>query len=168
MAGPARRREELEGLLEGIRHRLRQRPQPPPAGLATRLDEGEQALGAGDLLTAERALVEVDERLDQEEEEVELTEIPRGLVDYEPIGSRGAPVSREEDSVANRILLVQRLLDIRRAQGYEVAGLVAQLGRADEAYSAGDRIEARRLCDEVHSQLDEMGRRRPDIEPMDS
>lgn len=86
--------------------------------------------------------------------EGEVTEWPRGLVDYVPSGAPDAPPSPEEDRDLNRLRLASRLLGFARAKGLPVERAVARLHRADRAFRAGDRATARRLVDEVLSEVE--------------
>ena len=119
-----------------------------------RLREGEAAIGRGDLASAERLLVGLDEAIDGTREEPELHEFPRDLIGYVPTGERGAPTPEEEEPLSNRLLLVGRLVEVRRSEGRRVDGWVATLSAAREALRAGDRATARRLCDEVHARVE--------------
>ena len=150
------RREEVEGFLAGVVERLaeRRRAGTPRPELETRVEAARQELGRGGVRAAETALLDVDRLLDEDEEESELTEFPRGLVGYTPVGDRGRPPRDDEDPVANRLRLVERLLDVRRRAGHDVAAPLARLREAFAALRAGDRARARALGDEVHAVLD--------------
>lgn len=146
--GPPRR-DELEGFLEGVRLRLVELPAEARAPAKQRLAEAERLLQAGALRDAEAALSALDAELDARQEEPELAEFPRGLVSYVPLGDRGTPTPEDDEPIANRIRLVSRLIEVRRAEGRDVAGWVAALTEARAAYAAGDRAAARRRCDAV-------------------
>jgi hypothetical protein len=152
----AARRDELEGFLEGVATRLHLRakegrPEPEAQELLAR---ARRALDSGSLADAESHLVAASRRLDAGESELELSERPRGLVDYVPRGDRGRPPERGEEPLSNRLLIVQRLYSVVAASGRPVGNLATTLARAERAYVAGDRGLARRLCDEVHAELD--------------
>jgi hypothetical protein len=159
--GVERSPEELNGYLSGLRYRLGRvsPPEPLRASLATLLTGAEAALGSGRLAEAERALLEAEARLDDLDEETELVEFPRGLVGYVSRGPRGAAPPREEEPLANRMLLVERLWHVRRADGYSVESLLPALREAEAAYRDGDRERARRLIDRVHAALESLGER---------
>ncbi|MGI0131573.1 MAG: hypothetical protein ACREDK_00515 [Thermoplasmata archaeon] len=148
--------DELDGLLEGLR-----------ALAATRRREGRADASAEKLLVraadalhhhrdpeAETFLLTAERILREQSPEVELLEFPRGLVGYVPSGERGAPPQRDEEQLSNRLLLVQRLLAVRRAEGASLDDLVERLNEAEAAYRKGDRSTARRLVDAVHDRLD--------------
>lgn len=90
--------------------------------------------------------------------EGEVTEWPRGLVDYTPTGPVGAPPSQDEDRDRNRLRLAARLLGLARAQGRPVDDLVSRLHEADRALRAGDRQTGRRMVDDVIAQLERIDR----------
>jgi hypothetical protein len=88
--------------------------------------------------------------------EGEVTEWPRGLVDYLPSGApEGAP-SSEEDRDLNRLRLASRLLGFARAHGHSVEGAVARLREADRAFREGDRAKGRRITDDVLSEVEKV------------
>ncbi len=148
--------EEVEGFLAGVDERLKERRRAGNAEteLEARWTRARDLVARGALRDAETELLTIDARLDEREEESELTEFPRGLVGYVPAGERGRPPTDEEDPVANRLRLIERLLDVRRHEGRDVGPLVARLAAAFTALRAGDRGLARRLGDEVHAALD--------------
>ncbi len=148
--------EEVEGFLAGVTERLRDRRRAgaPDPELESRLDSARALIARGSLRAAETQLLSIDRRLDEGEEESELTEFPRGLVGYVPTGGRGRPAGDEEDPVANRLRLIERLLEVRRREGRDVAPWVRTLREAFQALRAGDRGRARRLGNEVHAALD--------------
>jgi len=86
--------------------------------------------------------------------EGEVTEWPRGLVDYTPSGAPDASPSPEEDRDRNRLRIAVRLLGFARAKGLEVDAWVRRLREADRALRAGDRATGRRLVDEVTSEVE--------------
>lgn len=88
--------------------------------------------------------------------EGEVTEWPRGLVDYTPTGAPDATPSPEEDRDQNRMRIAARLLGFARARGFEVDDAVRRLRDADRALRAGDRAKGRRLVDEVTSEVESL------------
>ena len=156
---------EVEGFLEGVRHRLRSRRE---AGLAVpdlerRLVSAEASLSASDLTRTERILLEISGRLDEDEEEPELSEFPRGLIAYDAGTDRGVPTPEEEEPIANRLRIVDRLLAVAAAEGLAVDELRTLLGRARGAYDGGDRRQAKELGEQVLALLDERRRSREPI-----
>jgi hypothetical protein len=142
-----------------LRHRLRTGgfPQAVVDEVVELLSQAETALGERRLPDSEGALLGAESRLDRLEEETELTEFPRGLVEYVARGPRGSPPPREEEPLANRMLIVERLWEVRRADGFPVEPLLKDLRDAERAYGAGDRGLARRLVDRVHTALEAFG-----------
>ncbi len=147
---------EVEGFLEGVRHRLKRRREAgtPDVDAERLFEEAQAATRRGDWPLAEERLHAADARLDAAEPERALSEWPRGLVGYVPRGEVGVPPEREEEPIANRLLLVHRLLEVRRSEGWNVEALYRLLAAAEEAYRAGDRARARALGDEVHRRLE--------------
>jgi hypothetical protein len=86
--------------------------------------------------------------------EGEVTEWPRGLVDYVAKGPDDRDPSLEEDRTLNRLRLAGRLLSILRSEGREVSREVRELHVAEEAFRSGDRGRAGRLVDELLGALD--------------
>ncbi len=86
--------------------------------------------------------------------EGEVTQWPRGLVDYTPTGGAEQTPSPEEDRDLNRLRLASRLLGFARAQGHSVDGAVIRLHRADRAFREGDRESGRRIVDEVIAEVE--------------
>ena len=86
--------------------------------------------------------------------EGEVTEWPRGLVDYTPTGEPDATPSPEEDRDQNRLRIASRLLGFARAKGLDVDAAVRRLREADRAFRAGDRATGRRLVDEVTTEVE--------------
>jgi len=153
------RAEELEGFLAGLEFdlaRLRREGTPDPTS-ERRLAQARRHLEKGELKEAERELQRIDERRRRRRSEVELIEIPRDLVSYVPKGERGSPPDRSEDPLANRLVLLGRLLRVRAAHGIDVESLIPELQAAEEAYRRGDRAKARSLADDVHAQLEDLG-----------
>ncbi|MGA8425453.1 MAG: hypothetical protein WB778_05525 [Thermoplasmata archaeon] len=151
-------RAELEGFAAGLRlqlDRLGQDGQPSIEG--ERLwSEARAHLTDGRLTEAQGIFLQLDRSLAAAQQPQEMTDRPRGLIAYRPRGTVGVPPPREEEPVANRLLLVQRLWEIRRSQGRPVEGLLPQLHAAEQAYQAGDRQRTRQLVDEVLSALETM------------
>jgi hypothetical protein len=154
-------RDEIEGFLEGVTLRLDQSPREEQARHRAALTEAQHLLHRGRLVEAEALLVAVDAALESAEGEPELSEFPRGLVGYVPTGDRGHPTPEDEEPTANRIRLVARLIEVRRADGREVEGWVAALRAAQGAYAEGDRPRARRLCDAVLREVESIAGPRP-------
>ena len=88
--------------------------------------------------------------------EGEVTEWPRGLVDYTPTGAPESTPSPEEDRDQNRLRIAARLLGFARAKGLEVDDAVRRLRDAERAFRAGDRTRGRRLVDEVTSEVESL------------
>jgi hypothetical protein len=148
------RRDEVEGFLDGVTHRLDHAPPEQQQLHAAALASAQGLLARGRLAEAESALVAIDRALQRAEGEPELSEFPRGLVGYVPTGDRGHPTPDDEEPTANRIRLVARLIEVRRSEGRDVEPWVAALRTAQSAYADGDRPRARRLCDAVLSEVE--------------
>lgn len=148
---------DLSGFLEGVRHRLHERRRlgTPLPELEQRLASAEAAIAAGRFVEAEATLLVVSEHLDRGELEPELSEFPRGLVGYDAGADRGVRTPEEEEPVANRLTLVERLLTVAAADGVEVADLRATLVAARAEYAGGDRKRAKELGEKVLTELDE-------------
>ena len=155
-------RDELEGFAEGIRFALgrSRREGTPLEELERSLRDADQLLRSGKLGGARSVLLRIDQELRSRRTESEMTDRPRGLVSYQTIGPRGDPPTADEDQVANRLLLVQRLVQLRQHQGHDVRTLLPTLNEAETAYRAGDRARCRRLTDEAHDALEGMDRAR--------
>jgi hypothetical protein len=87
--------------------------------------------------------------------EGEVTQWPRGLVDYVPKGSPDAAPSPEEDRTRNRLLLAARLLSLLRSKGENVDREVGELSRAERANASGDRQRATEWVEQLLGRLDE-------------
>ena len=87
--------------------------------------------------------------------EGEVTQWPRGLVDYTSKGSPDETPSPEEDRTGNRIRLAARLLSLLQSQGRDVHRELEDLTRTERAYGAGRTEEATRRVEEL---LGELGR----------
>jgi hypothetical protein len=88
--------------------------------------------------------------------EGEVTEWPRGLVDYLPSGAPDSLPSPEEDRDLNRMRLAARLLGLAHADGHPVEAAVRRLHDADRAFRAGDRPNGRRIVDEVLTEVERL------------
>ncbi|MFZ0699853.1 MAG: hypothetical protein WAN74_06685 [Thermoplasmata archaeon] len=88
--------------------------------------------------------------------EGEISQWPRGLVEYVTRGpaDEGVP-SEEEDRTAQRLHLASRLIAVLRARGVDVAPYVDRLRNADRVHRAGDRDKASRLVDDLIGALGE-------------
>ena len=86
--------------------------------------------------------------------EGEVTQWPRGLVDYTPTGRPEQTPSPEEDRDLNRLRLASRLLGFARANGHTVDAAIARLHRADRAFREGDREEGRRIVEDVITEVE--------------
>jgi hypothetical protein len=158
-AGSRRRRlnrSELEGFGRGLRQTLadREREGRPESEAARLVDEGERLLAVPDLEGTWLFFAKADDILRSTRRHVELTERPRGLLDYVGKGPPGEPPSREEEALSNRMLLIHRLLEVRRASCVPVDDLLPRLEEAEAAYRSGDWKRARQLTDEVHAGLE--------------
>jgi hypothetical protein len=154
--------DELAGYLEGVRHRVADSAPDRRPSWERQLRDAEAAWARGDRAECEERLAALDDQMIGEEPE--LSEFPRGLVDYVPVGSAGAPRSEEEDPLPNRLILLGRLAMIEQSQGRDVAPALARLTEARTALAAGNRERARRIADEVHAEL-ERAPHRPRPEP---
>jgi hypothetical protein len=165
--GGATDRSELEGFLEGVRHRLtaRRREGTPLPDLERRLRVVEAAIADGDVPSAERILLTVSDRLDEDESEPELNEFPRGLVAYDAGTDRGVPTPEGEEPVLNRLRIVERLLGVAEAERVEVADLRALLAGARASYDGGDRRAAKETGERILDALDRRRGERPAREP---
>jgi hypothetical protein len=155
--------DELAGFLEGVRHRLleRRKEGKPIPDLEQRLADAQAAVASGDLARAERVLLDVSDRLDHDEPEPELLEFPRGLVEYDAGTDRGVPTPEDEEPVANRLTLVERLLTVAAAEGVEVIDLRGFLRVARSEYAGGDRRRAKETGERILAELDERRKGRP-------
>lgn len=86
--------------------------------------------------------------------EGEVTEWPRGLVDYLPSGAPEGTPSPEEDRDLNRLRLAAKLLGFARAHGHAVDSALSRLRLAERAFGEGDREKGRRIVDEVLAELE--------------
>jgi hypothetical protein len=90
--------------------------------------------------------------------EGEVTQWPRGLVDYVPKDAPETPPSVEEDRTRNRLLLAARLLSLLRSRGENVDREVVDLARAERAFVEGDRRRATELVERLLGELDDRAR----------
>ena len=97
--------------------------------------------------------------------EGEVTEWPRGLVEYVPKGPPDSTPSPEEDRTRNRILLAVRLLTLLRARGENVDRELAALASAERALKADDPTRA---TQEVEALLADLDRRTRTVPPPDT
>ena len=88
--------------------------------------------------------------------EGEVTEWPRGLVDYLPSGAPDGVPSPDEDRDLNRLRLASRLLGFARAHGHTVDAAVTRLRQAERAFREGDREKGRRIVDDVLSEVERL------------
>lgn len=86
--------------------------------------------------------------------EGEVTEWPRGLVDYTSSGPPEETPSPDEDRDLNRLRLASRLLGLARAEGHAVDAAIAELDRAAKAFREGKRAEGRRIVDDVMAEVE--------------
>lgn len=86
--------------------------------------------------------------------EGEVTEWPRGLVDYLSKGEEEGVPSADEDRTRNRLTLAARLLGLLRTRGEVVGPELVQLREAERAYLAKDRARAAELVDRLLGDLD--------------
>jgi hypothetical protein len=94
--------------------------------------------------------------------EGEVTQWPRGWVDYVPAGPPDRTPSPDDDRTANRLALVARILALLRARGDDVEREVAELREAEALLARGDRTQAGTRVDRLLAALDE---RAPDVPP---
>lgn len=132
---------EVEGYLEGVRHRLAHTDPERRRRLAPALEVAVDLLRAGDTAGTMRELQAIDDEL--LDEEPELTELPRGLVGYVPKGGAGVPISEDEDPLRNRLILLGRIATILARGGRDCTGAIQELTEADAALGRGERGEAR-------------------------
>lgn len=85
--------------------------------------------------------------------EGEVTQWPRGLLDYTPGPIPDAAPDPEEDRTGNRIRLAARLIGLLRAEGRDVRDQLEALRRAEAAYAAGRRTEATERVERLLGEL---------------
>lgn len=93
--------------------------------------------------------------------EGEVTEWPRGLLEYVPKGPPEATPSPEEDRTRNRLLLALRLVTLLRSHGEEVERELAALASAEQALKANDPARATREVEALLAELDRRTRSAP-------
>lgn len=147
--------DELAGYLEGVRHRVAEASPDRRPSWQRQLRAAEAAFARGDRAEAEERLAALDDQMVGEEPE--LSEFPRGLVGYLPVGEIGGPRPEEEDPLPNRLSLLGRLAMVEQSRGRDVGAVLARLTEAHRALSAGDRGGARRIADEVLTELERTG-----------
>jgi hypothetical protein len=76
-------------------------------------------------------------------DEGEVTQWPRGLVDYVPSRTPDATPDPDEDRTRNRVLLAGRLLTVLRSRGENVDRELSELHEAERAVASGDMVLAR-------------------------
>ncbi|MFY9717340.1 MAG: hypothetical protein WAK40_05340, partial [Thermoplasmata archaeon] len=86
--------------------------------------------------------------------EGEVTQWPRGLVDYVPARRADATPDPEEDRVRNRLLLAGRLIGLLRSRGLPVETELATLRRLEEQFRVGDREVVAGPLDRLLGELD--------------
>lgn len=86
--------------------------------------------------------------------EGEVTQWPRGLVDYVPTGEADADPDPAEDRTENRLLLAGRLLALLRARGVAVEPEVAELRQIEAGWRSGDRAGSAPRLDRLLAALD--------------
>ena len=149
---------ELDGFREGLVHALADRRRQglidPTADRW--LHEADEALARGALEDAERTLLALDRRLREATPERELAEYPRGLVAYTPTDGPEAPTPPEEDPIRNRLMLLERLADVRASQGHDVDSARRTLREAEAHLAAGDRAGARRIGEGAQAELERL------------
>lgn len=86
--------------------------------------------------------------------ESEVTQWPRGLLDYVPKGPAEDAPSPDEDRTGNRLRLAGRLIGLLRAGGENVDRELATLREAERAYSAQDTARATEVVERLLGALD--------------
>jgi hypothetical protein len=144
--------DELAGYLAGVRYRVAEADAERRPSFERQLRLAEAALARGDRSEAEERLAALDDQMIGEEPE--LSEFPRGLVGYVPVGGTGSPRPEEEDPLPNLRILLGRLAMLERSRCRDVEPALARLTEARAALQRGDRGTARRIADEVHGELE--------------
>lgn len=85
--------------------------------------------------------------------EGEVTQWPRGLLDYTPRETPDATPDPEEDRTINRILLAARLIGLLRSEGRDVREELGALRAAAAAREAGRREEATERVERLLGEL---------------
>jgi hypothetical protein len=86
--------------------------------------------------------------------EGEVTQWPRGLVEYVPSGSAEATPDPEEDRLHNRLLLAGRLIGLLRSRGVAVDRELVTLRALEERVRSGEREAAADRLDRLLGELD--------------
>lgn len=86
--------------------------------------------------------------------EGEVTEWPRGLVEYVAKGPADSTPAPEEDRTRNRVLLAARLLGVLRSRGENIDRELASLARAELALKANDPARATQEVEALLADLD--------------
>lgn len=97
--------------------------------------------------------------------ESEVTQWPRGLVDYVPAGAAEETPSPDEDRTGNRLRIAARLIGLLRAGGEDVDRELATLAEAERAYAAKEPARATELVERLLGALDARTRRPTGPEP---
>ena len=97
--------------------------------------------------------------------EGEVTQWPRGLVDYVPTGTPDAVPDPEEDRTRNRIRLAARLIGLLAGRGEEMAAELGSLAAAERSLGAGDEPDARRRVEALLGELERRAERPPSRAP---
>jgi hypothetical protein len=85
--------------------------------------------------------------------EGEVTQWPRGLLEYTTKGALDAAPDPEEDRTGNRIRIAARLIGVLRSQGQDVQSDLEALQAAERAYRAGRRAEATERIERLLGRL---------------
>lgn len=93
--------------------------------------------------------------------EGEVTEWPRGLLEYVPKGPPDSAPPPEEDRTRNRLRLAARLLGLLRSRGEDVDRELATLAEAERALRANDAARATREVEALLAELDRRTRSAP-------
>lgn len=86
--------------------------------------------------------------------EGEVTEWPRGLLEYVPSGPPDEAPSPDEDRDRNRLNLASRLVGFARTRGHPMDGAVRRLREAERALQTGDRAKGRRIVEDVLTEVE--------------
>jgi hypothetical protein len=97
--------------------------------------------------------------------EGEVTQWPRGLVEYVPAGPEDAVPSPEEDRTANRLRLAGRLVSLLASQGLDVGRELGLLREAEATFATGDRAGAALRVDRLFAALEAVSARRGEPGP---
>jgi hypothetical protein len=86
--------------------------------------------------------------------EGEVTQWPRGLLEYIPAGVPDSPPNPDEDRLLQRVYLAGRLLALLGARGVPVESEVKELREVDRLRAEGRRPEAMARIDALLARLD--------------